>query len=85
MSTSISNPDLAIDWKAVGAEDSRTARVFDTKQSEMASCAVGIGQSYLSAIERGKKEPGAAVLFRIARLYGKSIEWLLTGIERQSQ
>jgi transcriptional regulator with XRE-family HTH domain len=31
------------------------------------------------AIERGLKEPRATILFRIARLYGKSIEWLLTG------
>ena len=42
---------------------------------------VGVAQSHLSAIERGKKEPGVAVLYRIAKRYGKSIEWLLTGVE----
>jgi hypothetical protein len=26
-----------------------------------------------------REESGASILFRIARLYGKSIEWLLTG------
>jgi transcriptional regulator with XRE-family HTH domain len=83
MSTAAPNPDLSIDWKAVGRRI-RELRGFGTKQSEMAH-AVGVGQSYLSAIERGKKEPGAAVLFRIAKRYGKSIEWLLTGVERQSQ
>jgi hypothetical protein len=36
-------------------------------------------QTYLYAIERGLKEPGAPILFRIGMLYGKSIEWLLTG------
>jgi transcriptional regulator with XRE-family HTH domain len=46
---------------------------------------VGVGQSHLSAIERGKKEPGVAVLFRIAKRYGKSIEWLLMGVEGQSR
>jgi Helix-turn-helix len=34
----------------------------------------GIGQDYVAAFERGPKEPGATNLFRIARLYGKSIE-----------
>jgi len=38
-----------------------------------------IAQSYISAFDRGQKEPGATTLFRIAWLYGKSIEWLLTG------
>ena len=68
---------LTVDWKAVGRRI-RELRGFDTKQSELAE-AVGIAQSYLSAIERGQKEPGAAILFRIAKLYGKTVEWLLTG------
>jgi transcriptional regulator with XRE-family HTH domain len=79
MSTDAPNPDLSIEWKAVGRRI-RELRGFDTTQAEMAG-AVGVGQSYLSAIERGKKEPGAAVLYRIAKKYGKSIEWLLTGDE----
>lgn len=79
MSTAISNPDLSINWKAVGRRI-RELRGFDTSQAEMAS-AIGVAQSYLSAIERGKKEPGAAVLYRIAKRYGKSVEWLLTGVE----
>ena len=78
MSIAASNPDMSIDWKAVGRRI-RELRGFDTNQTELA-CAVGVGQSYLSAIERGKKEPGAAVLYRIAKRYGKSIEWLLTGV-----
>lgn len=79
MSTADPNPDLSIDWKAVGRRI-RELRGFDTKQAEMAD-AVGVSQSHLSAIERGKKEPGAAVLYRIAKLYGKTMEWLLTGSE----
>jgi transcriptional regulator with XRE-family HTH domain len=83
MSTDSSNPALAIDWKAVGRRI-RQLRGFDTNQAEMA-CMVGVSQSYLSAIERGKKEPGAAVLYRIAKRYGKSIEWLLMGVEGNQQ
>lgn len=83
MSTAVPNRDLSIDWKAVGRRI-RELRGFDTNQAEMAYI-VGVGQSHLSAIERGKKEPGAAVLFRIAKRYGKSIEWLLTGVEGQSR
>jgi transcriptional regulator with XRE-family HTH domain len=39
-------------------------------------------QSYLSALERGEKEPGAAVLLAISKEFGKSVDWLLT--ERHS-
>jgi transcriptional regulator with XRE-family HTH domain len=79
MSRTISPKDLTIDWKAVGRRV-RELRGFDTKQSELAD-AVGVAQSYVSAIERGEKEPGAVILFRLSKLYGKSIEWLLTGID----
>ncbi len=47
-------------------------------QAEFAR-AVGITQSYLSALEHGDKEPGARVLLAIAQYFGKSIDWLLTG------
>ena len=83
MSTPKAEKHLTVDWKAVGRRV-RQLRGFDTKQSELAE-AVGIAQSYLSAVERGQKEPGATILFRIARLYGKTIEWLLTGSDRETQ
>ena len=47
-------------------------------QSECAS-RIGVAQSYLSALERGEKEPGAAVLLAISREFAKSVDWLLTG------
>ena len=40
---------------------------------------IQVTQSYLSALERGEKEPGAAVLLAISREFGKSVDWLLTG------
>jgi len=71
--------NLTIDWKAVGRRI-RELRGFDLKQAEFAEM-IGIGQSHISAIERGIKEPGALVLFRIAKHYGKTVDWLLTGID----
>ncbi len=40
---------------------------------------IGVTQSYLSALERGEKEAGSAVLLAISREFGKSVDWLLTG------
>ncbi len=47
-------------------------------QAEFAN-RIGVAQSYLSALERGQKEPGAAVLLAISRQFAKSVDWLLTG------
>jgi transcriptional regulator with XRE-family HTH domain len=73
----ISKKNFVIDWKLVGRRV-RELRGFDTKQSELAD-AIGVAQSYVSAIERGIKEPGAGILFRIAQHYGKTTDSLLTG------
>jgi transcriptional regulator with XRE-family HTH domain len=77
MSTPKSQEHIVIDWKVVGRRI-RELRGFDTKQSEIAT-AIGVAQSHISAIENGQGEIGALILLRIARHYGKSIEWLLTG------
>jgi transcriptional regulator with XRE-family HTH domain len=47
-------------------------------QAEFAA-RIGFAQSYLSALERGEKEPGAAVLLAISQEFAKSVDWLLTG------
>ena len=70
-----------IDLRAIGRRI-RALRGFDMKQAEFAG-KIGITQSYLSALERGLKEPGAAVLLAISREFGKSVDWLLTGAERK--
>jgi transcriptional regulator with XRE-family HTH domain len=41
---------------------------------------VGVSQSYLSTVEHGQVEVGAEVLLAISREFGKSLEWLLTGV-----
>jgi transcriptional regulator with XRE-family HTH domain len=77
MSRLIPKTDLEIDWAAVGKRV-RELRGFDTNQAELAA-AIGTVQSHISAIERGEKEPSPTILLRIARIYGISVDWLLTG------
>jgi transcriptional regulator with XRE-family HTH domain len=73
-------PITPVDWVAVGRRI-RELRGFDMNQQEFAE-RVGISQNYLSNVERGRAEVGAEILLRIAREYGKTIEWLLTGEDR---
>ena len=67
----------AVDWTAVGRRI-RELRGFDMTQAEFAR-RVGVTQGHLSRLERGEKEPGAAVLLAISQEFGKSVDWLLTG------
>ena len=66
-----------IDWKAVGRRV-REIRGFEANQAEFAH-ELGVSQGQLSRYEQGSSEIGAAVLLRLARASGKTIEWLLTG------
>ena len=56
----------------------RELRGFDMTQADFPR-RIGVTQGYLSALENGEKEPGAAVLLAISQEFGKSIDWLLTG------
>ena len=69
--------ELRIDLAGIGRRI-RQLRGFETTQAELAR-RIHVAQSYLSALERGEKEPGAAVLLAISREFGKSVDWLLTG------
>jgi transcriptional regulator with XRE-family HTH domain len=78
MSRKDSQPRVpAIDWIAVGRRI-RGLRGFDITQADFAA-RIGVSQSYLSAVERGRNEVGAEVLLAISRGFDKSLEWLLTG------
>jgi transcriptional regulator with XRE-family HTH domain len=66
-----------IDWKAVGRR-LREIRGFGVNQGQFAH-ELGVSQGQLSRYEQGSSEIGAAVLLRLARASGKTIEWLLTG------
>ena len=69
-----------LDWKDIG-QRVRELRGFYMRQEEFAK-KLGVSQGHLSRIERGEKEIGAQILLNIAREFGKSIEWLLTGQDR---
>ncbi len=71
---------LEIDWKSVGRRV-REIRGFDANQAVFARD-LGISQGQLSRYEQGASEIGAAVLLRLARKSGKTIEWLLTGSDK---
>ena len=76
-SRSIAPGKHRLDLLAIG-DRIRQLRGFNLSQAEFAE-RVGITQSHLSALERGMKEPGAAVLLAISQEFGKSVDWLLTG------
>ena len=71
------NKKNRLDLRAIGRRI-RELRGFDMTQTEFAR-RIGVTQSYLSAMERGEKEPGSAVLLAISQEFGKSVDWLLTG------
>lgn len=66
-----------IDLGAIGRRI-RELRGFEMTQARFAR-RIGVTQSYLSTLEHGEKEPGAAVLLAISKEFGKSVDWLLTG------
>lgn len=73
--------ESSVDWKEFGKRI-RELRGFYVTQEEFAR-RIGISQSHLSTLEHGEVEPGAEIMLRIGREFGKSIEWLLTGTERK--
>ena len=76
----LASAKLEIDWKAVGRRV-REIRGFDANQAAFAR-ELGVSQGQLSRYEQGRSEIGAAVLLRLARKSGKTIEWLLTGNDK---
>jgi len=68
-----------VDWHEVGLR-LRELRGFDMTQQEFAR-KIGVSQNHLSTMERGKVEIGAEILLRVSVEFGKTIEWLLTGVE----
>jgi transcriptional regulator with XRE-family HTH domain len=72
-----SRSELQIDLVGIGRRI-RELRGFNMTQAEFAR-RIRVAQSYLSALERGEKELGAAVLLAISQEFGKSVDWLLTG------
>ena len=42
---------------------------------------LGIAQSQLSRIERGQIAPSVEVLLRLRERFGRSVDWILTGLD----
>jgi transcriptional regulator with XRE-family HTH domain len=63
---------VQVDWKAVGGRI-RELRGFEMTQADVAA-RIGISQGYLSTIEHGDAEIGAAVLLSFAREFNTSLE-----------
>ena len=76
----VARTKFEIDWKGVGRRI-RELRGFDTNQAQFAR-ELAVSQGQLSKYEQGSSEIGAAVLLRLARKSGRTIEWLLTGKDR---
>jgi transcriptional regulator with XRE-family HTH domain len=50
----------------------------DVRQEELA-LQLGVSQSQLSKIERGKVPPTLEILLGLAVRFGKSLDWIVTG------
>jgi transcriptional regulator with XRE-family HTH domain len=70
----------AVDLAAIGRRI-RELRGFDTQQAEFAQM-LGVSQSVLSKYERGATEPSLEVLVKLCKRFGKTLDWLVLGIER---
>jgi len=56
------------------------ARLFGPDSFHEAFSVGFLQKSLPLALERGEKEPGAAVLLAIIQEFGKSVDWLLTEV-----
>ena len=59
----------------------RELRGLEVTQEEF-SHRIGVSQNYLSTMEHGEVRIGAEVLLNVAIESGRSIEWLLTGEDK---
>lgn len=53
-------------------------------QSEIAK-KIGVSQAAVNFYKTGKNMPGGEELFKISKLFGVSIDWLITGVESLSE
>ena len=56
----------------------------EVRQNDFAPI-LGITQGQLSKIERGKVAPSVEVLLRLRDLFGKKVDWILTGKDKNSE
>jgi transcriptional regulator with XRE-family HTH domain len=62
----------------LGERVKKVRQRFNLTQAEFAE-KLGVGQSYISSLEKGKESPSDTLLFLISSLYCINIEWLKDG------
>jgi len=69
---------MAIDWSITARRMERVRRELKLNQWQLAA-QLGIGQSTVSKYLQGRRPPTAEVLWRLARLSGRTMEWFIGG------
>ena len=46
---------------------------------------IGVSQAAINFYKNGRNMPGGEELYKISKLFGASIDWLITGIESMSE
>jgi len=64
-----------VDWVGVG----HRIKSLRTRPQIEVSKILGVTQGHLSRIEAGESRTSIEILLSISRLYGKSMNWILTG------
>jgi transcriptional regulator with XRE-family HTH domain len=70
-----------VERKIVGERFAQIRKSHHYNQREMAEI-LDVSPSFISEIERGAKEPSKRVLINFQNRFSRSIEWVLTGIDK---
>ena len=79
MGTTKKNITRALDLKAIGRRI-RQIRGFELTQAQFGKL-LGVGQTQLSKYEMGQSAPTLEVLLKLKGHSGKSVDWIITGVE----
>ena len=79
---SLCQPQIRADAKAIGRRV-REIRGFELNQAEFGKI-LGIGQAQLSKYELGQSLPTVDVLLKLKAYSGRSIDWILAGVEAEN-
>jgi transcriptional regulator with XRE-family HTH domain len=69
------------DYLALGRALAALRRQAGAKQADAAR-AIGVGETFLSQIERGHRSPSWRTTFALLKLYGATLSQLATEVER---
>lgn len=78
MINQVASDGIEFDIKGYAARFARIISFTGLTQTEFAK-AIGVSGAFVSDAVNGLKKPGGEILVRINRVFGVSIDWLLTG------